>query len=417
MLPMPAHPLLSRRLSLQHQAAAPRLPACRALAAPTALELPVKRQRASEAHAPGPPLTASYSRLLILGGAEAKLQEKADGGDQEAAKLLVQWDERRNQELADGPPFWQHACPKCRAQHSWQARVDKRLRRGAALQASCKSALPQSELTVGCAAGYGCPFCAGQQTCGCSSLAMTHPDLAEQWTPRNGQLQPSQVSAGSEQRFWWQCPKRHCNHEWQARPNQRTRSPGATGCPECSRKRELYTSAPPADCLCCTLAPLTEPVRTGHPSLAEGRFQLAAEWHPTLNGNLTPADVTLGSNKRVWWLCSTGCPCKHDHIWSAAVSTRALLASGCPVCAGQRPCQCNSLSACHPQLVQQHWDQEANGQLQPEDLLPGSDRKVAWRCDLHESAVCWLATPHKMVKPPTGCPVCARNRTAPAGEA
>ena len=70
--------------------------------------------------------------------AEAKLQEKADNGNLEAAKLHVQWDEQRNQADADGPPFWQHACPQCGAQHSWQARVDMRLQKGA-WWASCEN--------------------------------------------------------------------------------------------------------------------------------------------------------------------------------------------------------------------------------------------------------------------------------------
>ena len=28
---------------------------------------------------------------------------------------------------------------------------------------------------------------------------------------------------------------------------------------------------------------------------------LVKEWHPTKNGDLTPKDVTYGSNKKVWW--------------------------------------------------------------------------------------------------------------------
>tara|TARA_B110000285_G_scaffold180449_1_gene203483 strand:+ start:85 stop:225 length:141 start_codon:yes stop_codon:yes gene_type:complete len=36
-------------------------------------------------------------------------------------------------------------------------------------------------------------------------------------------------------------------------------------------------------------------------SLAEVNPELAEEWHPTKNGELTPFDVTKGSNKKVWW--------------------------------------------------------------------------------------------------------------------
>ena len=31
--------------------------------------------------------------------------------------------------------------------------------------------------------------------------------------------------------------------------------------------------------------------------------EIAKEWHPTLNGDLTPDKVSYGSNKIIWWQC------------------------------------------------------------------------------------------------------------------
>ena len=31
--------------------------------------------------------------------------------------------------------------------------------------------------------------------------------------------------------------------------------------------------------------------------------EIAKEWHPAKNRNLTPKDVTYGSYKKVWWQC------------------------------------------------------------------------------------------------------------------
>jgi hypothetical protein len=45
--------------------------------------------------------------------------------------------------------------------------------------------------------------------------------------------------------------------------------------------------------------------------LAEKYPNLANEWHPTKNGELSPYDVTNGSNKKVWWKCAKG----NDHEW------------------------------------------------------------------------------------------------------
>jgi hypothetical protein len=39
-------------------------------------------------------------------------------------------------------------------------------------------------------------------------------------------------------------------------------------------------------------------------SLSERYSAVAAEWHPDLDGELTPADVKPGSNLKVWWRCS-----------------------------------------------------------------------------------------------------------------
>ena len=52
-------------------------------------------------------------------------------------------------------------------------------------------------------------------------------------------------------------------------------------------------------------------VMTNKPSLAETHPEIAKEWHPTLNGDLTPRDFTHGSDKKPWWKCDKG----DDHEW------------------------------------------------------------------------------------------------------
>ena len=57
------------------------------------------------------------------------------------------------------------------------------------------------------------------------------------------------------------------------------------------------------------------------------------------------------------------------------VVDRVEKGSSCPVCAGSKPCLCNSLAALHPHVLDS-WDWEANGSLTPNHLLPSSCRKV-----------------------------------------
>jgi hypothetical protein len=52
---------------------------------------------------------------------------------------------------------------------------------------------------------------------------------------------------------------------------------------------------------------------------------LAAQWHSTRNGTLTPEDVLPGTNKKVWWRCDKG------HEWQAMIASRSA-GNGCPIC-------------------------------------------------------------------------------------
>jgi hypothetical protein len=55
--------------------------------------------------------------------------------------------------------------------------------------------------------------------------------------------------------------------------------------------------------------------------------EVAAEWHPERNGQLTPDQVTPGSGQKVWWRCSAN----PSHEWAAKISHR-VNGVGCPYC-------------------------------------------------------------------------------------
>jgi len=61
--------------------------------------------------------------------------------------------------------------------------------------------------------------------------------------------------------------------------------------------------------------------------LATKNPELATEWHPTKNGNLTPYDVTCGSHKYVWWKCK-----KCGHEWYNFIGDMHVKNRGCPKC-------------------------------------------------------------------------------------
>ena len=63
-------------------------------------------------------------------------------------------------------------------------------------------------------------------------------------------------------------------------------------------------------------------------SLAETHPEIAKQWHPIYNKDLTPFDVTPGSGKIVWWKCPKG----DDHEWQAKIQNRSRRGDGCVHC-------------------------------------------------------------------------------------
>ena len=73
---------------------------------------------------------------------------------------------------------------------------------------------------------------------------------------------------------------------------------------------------------------------------------LAKEWHPIKNGDLTADDVSLGSDKKVWWKCDKG----DDHVWEARVHHR-VNGIGCPICSNRKIVISNCLATLKPKLA------------------------------------------------------------------
>jgi hypothetical protein len=232
----------------------------------------------------------------------------------------------------------------CGKGHVWKARIANRSR------------------------GRGCPYCAGRLVCDDNCLQTLNPALASQWHPReNGALTPRDVTPGSIRKVWWVCGK---GHEWEATVASRSHG---NGCPYCAGR------------LICD----DNCLQTLNPDLA-------SQWHPMKNDALIPRDVTLSSNKKVWWVCGKG------HEWEARVANRSR-GRGCPYCAGRLVCDDNCLQTLNPALASQ-WHPRKNGALTPRDVTPGSIRRVWWICGKgHE----WEATVNNRSSG-TGCPYCAR---------
>ena len=142
-----------------------------------------------------------------------------------------------------------------------------------------------------------------------------------------------------------------------------------------------------------------------HATLAQaGRPELLRQWDAARNAPLTPDTVGAGSGRKVWWRCEKG------HEWQAAVRARVHGHTGCPFCAGKRTVSGeNDLAAAFPGLVRE-WHPTKNLPLTPEQVTPGSNREIWWRCEKgHE----WRARVADRTRAGSGCPVCAGRRSEP----
>jgi len=69
----------------------------------------------------------------------------------------------------------------------------------------------------------------------------------------------------------------------------------------------------------------------------------------------------------------------------------------------------NDLATTHPEVAAL-WDEERNGELTPEQILAGSNRKVWWRCGKGHS---WEAPPFALTINGSRCPYCAGKKVIP----
>ena len=288
-------------------------------------------------------------------------------------------------------------------------------------------------------AGRGCPFCSGRKAGQGNTLDKVDPVLAQQWHPSlNGALTPNQVTAHSNRQVWWQCARAHY---WQASINNRT---NGNSCPYCAGQRAgqgntladvlpalaaewhprrnddlrpeqvLTTATRTVWWLCGSGHEWQAPIRsrtngsacpycTGRRATPEHNLavlwpKVAAEWHPSKNENLTAAQVTPGSDRKVWWRCTSG------HVWQAGIDSR-VRAAGCPYCTGHRVGQGNTLADLYPQIAAQ-WHPTRNGELTPEQVTPGLTTGVWWIC---AGEHVWQAGINSRVRG-TGCPYCSGRR-------
>lgn len=196
--------------------------------------------------------------------------------------LLAEWDYEMNNiqpdEIVSGASKKRHW--KCAEGHTWQDSPSHRVLNN-----------------------RGCPYCSGQRVLpGYNDLASNYPEIAAEWHPTlNEGLSPRDLAQGSNKRVWWQCTK-NPDHAWQATPVDRRRF----GCGVCTGKV----------------------IVAGDNDLLTRYPDIAATWHPTKNGSISPNMVAPFSANLAWWQCNKG------HEWESPIARRIV--NNCAMCSARK---------------------------------------------------------------------------------
>lgn len=208
-----------------------------------------------------------------------------------------------------------------------------------------------------------------------NSLFNLRPDLLSEWDfEKNSKFDIHLITKGSEKKYWWKCLK--CNSSFENSPNKRFSN---RNCPYCAGKRVNHTN-----------------------SLAAIFPKIAEDWHPTKNGDLTPHDVTCGSEKRAWWTCDEG------HEWETAIITRCSHETNCHFCSNHKVLKgFNDLWTTHPHIAELLINKEDGFKYSQ-----GSGIKVSWKCSSCSKYI-GKKSINNTVKRSAFCSACSKSKSFP----
>ena len=216
-----------------------------------------------------------------------------------------------------------------------------------------------------------------------------HPNIAKElnldWLEEN-HINLQTITPSSRKKVPWTCNK--CDGTWSTTFEARHHG---VECPYCSGRK---------------LLPGFNDLKTLYP-------EIAAELHPTKNGNFKAEDIYSGTGTHVWWRCS-----KCGNEWQARVSDRTNKGYGCKICKVKEAAQERrrkkikkegSFAENNPELLKE-WDYQKNSEVDPTSILSGSHSIVWWKCSIcgyeWQAAVCDRSLQHK------GCKKCGYKKAA-----
>ncbi len=202
------------------------------------------------------------------------------------------------------------------------------------------------------------------------------PELLKEWDyEKNEELgfAPDWITLGSSVKVWWKCSI--CGQEWRTSTAKRK---NGDGCPVCAGKK----------------------VVVGINDLASKCPELVKEWDWEENEkhNINPYNVTVGSGKKVSWICPEG------HKWITSVYHRTKRGTNCPYCSNKKILAgYNDLQSQRTDLMDE-WDWEENI-VDPSTVAVKSNKVAHWICPKGHK---YTKLIYQRVEG-QGCPICAHG--------
>ncbi len=334
-------------------------------------------------------------------------------------KLALEWNAdknngtRANEILAGGHKkvWW-----KCQKGHEWECSIIARI-----------------------SMNIGCPFCSSRYAIqGRNDLQTTNPSLIDEWAyEKNGELQPSNVKAGSHKSVWWKC--KNCGNYWKAIISDRVRG---NGCPFCTKSSR--TSAPEQIIFYYMSIVFPNTVNGYKPKWLEKGSEIdiyipdlkigieydGERWHKNIDKDIAKNRLCQKNGVRLLRLREMGCPKFPSEFDSITVTDFGQnLSSLEPVIlqiidyigvdridvnierdlpkilsAYENNKQERSLSSQYPEVAKE-WNFEKNEGLTPNMVTANSNRKLWWLCS--KCGYEWSASVNNRVK--RGCPACSNK--------
>jgi hypothetical protein len=125
-------------------------------------------------------------------------------------------------------------------------------------------------------------------------------------------------------------------------------------------------------------------------------------WHPSLNGDITPRDVSAHNRNPFWFYCNV---CKHEYTQSLEVASRG---KSCLFCIFKRLCTKEDCERCFNRSFASHplsnfWSYEKNN-FSPREITKYSTVKVWFHCEMCQHD--YEKTLDNVTRRNEGCPYC-----------